>query len=302
VIFLTTWKNALTETLEWKPMGTFFLDSWKNDIGALTVTLIGHDNFTMLDNIAYGGVGVGANKTLYDIAVDVFQTAGITNYSIDESLKNYTTTTGFKETVTCRVALQHIGIAGIACVYQDRNGTMQIKPFASIDAADNYISYVGSWLYAGFDPFDTAAYAKINDGNGMKRLDLNNMWTVPEITLDRSIYQLIIKIYSDANTSTDYTQINTDIAGTNGQSFTIDNPLINTTEQAQKVANWYIHESNYNVIYKSNWRGNPILENADVVIISNAIDETYAKQGRIFKQEYQYQGYLTCNTESRGGV
>jgi hypothetical protein len=99
--------------IEWHNMGVFYLDAWRNDVGALTVTLIAHDNFAMLDNIAYGGPGVGANKTLYDIAVDVFNTAGITEYNINNQLKNYTTTTGFKETITCRVALQHIGMASM---------------------------------------------------------------------------------------------------------------------------------------------------------------------------------------------
>lgn len=303
---MATWQditvNGIGMNEEWQPMGTFYLDSWKNDIGALTVTLIAHDNFTMLDNISYGDVGVGASMTLYDIAVDVFNTAGITDYNIDLSLKNYTTTTGLKEKITCRQALQHIGIAGMAAVYQDRNATMQIKPFSSIDASDNYITYAGSGLYAGFDPFDIGAYAKINDGNGMKRLDLTNMWAVPEISLEKSIYQLIVKVYSSTSASTDFTQINTAIVGQNGQSFTIDNPLINTTSLAQSVADWFILESNFNVVYKSNWRGNPILEGADVVIISNGIDNDYAKQGRIYKQEFQYQGYLTCQTESRGGV
>lgn len=288
--------------IEWQPLGTFYLGSWKNDVGAMTVTLIAHDNFAMLDNISFGGPSVGANKTLYALAVDVFTAAGITNYSIDLSLQNYTTTTGFKDKLTCREALQHIAIAGMCTVYQDRNGVMQIKPFVTIDAADNYITYAGSGLYAGFDPFDIGAYAKINDGNGMKRLDLDNMYTVPEINLGKSIYQLTVKVYSSIDVSTDFTKVNTAIAGQNGESFTIDNPLINTNELAEKVADWFILESNFNIVYKSNWRGNPILENADIVIISNGIDSTYAKQGRIYKQEFQYVGYLTCQTESRGGL
>lgn len=291
--------------LEWQPLGTYYLDSWKNDVGAVTVTLIGHDNFTMLDNIAYGGPNTGQNMTLYNIAVDVFNKANITNYSIDSSLSNYTTTTGFKESMTCRVALQHIGIAAKCAVYQDRNGVMQIKPFISIDSASSYITYPttqNGQIWAGLNPLDSGAYAELNDGNGMKRLDLNNMWTVPEIALDKSIYQLIIKVYSDINTSTDYTIINSNIAGQNGQSFTIDNPLINNNTLAQAVADWFINESNFNVVYKSNWRGNPILEGADIVTISNGIDLTYAKSARIYKQEWQYQGYLTCQTEARGGV
>jgi hypothetical protein len=291
-----------TTTTEWIVMGTYYLDAWKNDVGAVTVTLIAHDNFTMLDNISYGMEGYMANETLYDIAVDVFSRAAITNYSIDDSLKNYKTTTGFKEAVTSRVALQHIGIAGMAAVYQDRNGVMQIKPFSSIDSGGNYSTYPGTGIYSGYDPYDTALYSQINDGNGMRRLDINNMWTVPEISLDKSIYQVSVNVYSSNDVSSPHIVNNTSIAGQNGESFTIDNPLINTSDRADKVANWFIQESNFNVVYKSNWRGNPMLENGDICIISNGIDLTYSKNARLYKTEWQYAGYLSCQTEARGGL
>jgi hypothetical protein len=298
----TSWDNVTSTTTEWIVIGTYYLDAWKNDVGAVTVTLIAHDNFTMLDNISYGSVGYMANKTLYDIAVDVFSVAGITDYNIDTSLQNYTTTTGFKEAVTARVALQHIGIAGMAAVYQDRNGVMQIKPFSSIDSGGNYSTYPGTGIYSGFDPYDTSLYSQINDGNGMRRLDINNMWTVPEISLDKSIYQVSVNVYSSNDVSSPRITNNTSIAGQNGESFTIDNPLINTSDRADKVANWFIQESNFNVVYKSNWRGNPILENGDICIISNGIDLTYSKNARLYKTEWQYAGYLSCQTEARGGL
>jgi hypothetical protein len=302
----TTWDNGpFNETstiIEWIPMGTYYLDAWKNDVGAVTVTLIAHDNFTMLDNISYGSTGYMANRTLYDIAVDIFNTAGITNYNIDTSLQNYTTTTGFKEPVTARVALQHVGIAGMAAVYQDRNGVMQIKPFSSIDSGENYSTYPGTGIYSGYDPYNTGLYSQINDGNGMKRLDLENMWTVPEISLDKSIYQVSVNVYWSNSTSDTHIVNNTSIAGQNGESFTIDNPLINTPDRADKVAKWFIQESNFNVVYKSNWRGNPILENGDICIISNGIDLTYSKNARLYKTEWQYAGYLSCQTEARGGI
>jgi hypothetical protein len=305
-ISTTAWDSdtlvELSTVIEWVSMGTYYLDAWKNDVGAVTVTLIGHDNFTMLDNISYGSAGYMANQTLYDIAVDVFSNAGITNYNIDDSLKNYTTTTGFKEAVTSRVALQHIGIAGMAAVYQDRDGVMQIKPFASIDSGGNYSTYPGTGIYSGFDPYNTGLYSQINDGNGMRRLDIDNMWTVPEISLDKSIYQVSVNVYSSNSVSNPHIVNNTSIAGQNGESFTIDNPLINTTDRADKVANWFIQESNFNVVYKSNWRGNPILENGDICIISNGIDLTYSKNARLYKTEWQYAGYLSCQTEARGGL
>lgn len=292
----------ITGGVEWQPMGVFYVDSWKNDFGALTVTLIGHDNFMMMDNIAYN-VNV-AGLDLYSIADGVFITAGIIDFYVDPSLKSITTTTGFNGVVTCRQALQHIAIASMSVVYQDRNGTMRIEPFISIDKNDNYINYPGSnmGLYSGFDPFEINAYSKLNDGNGMKRLDFNNNFSIPQVALDRSINQLVIKVYSSVNTSTDYIVNNPEVNVSNGVSFTIDNPLINDNTTAQNVANWYINESNHNVIYTSDWRGNPILETADIVIVSNGLNNDYAKQARIFKQEFQYQGYLTCNTESRGGL
>jgi hypothetical protein len=299
--FSTTWDNARFDstTFEWIPMGIYYLDDWKSDVGGLTVTLIAHDNFTMLDNISYGSAGYMAYKTLYDIAVDVFATAGITNYSIDDSLKNYTTTTGFKDSVTCRVALQHIGIAGMSAVYQNRDGVMKIVPFDSINS--NYNTYPGMGLYSGFNPLNTNLYAEIDDGNGMRRLDLDNMWSVPEISLEKSIYQLSVNVYRPDGTSSQYLANNTVINGNNGESFSIDNPLINTIDQASKVANWFMKESNFNVIYSSNWRGNPILENGDICIISNGINLSYAKSARLFKTEWQYAGYLSCQSQTRGG-
>jgi hypothetical protein len=300
----TKWNDLpgkIVTTMEWIPMGTYYLDSWRKDIGAVTVTLIGHDNLTMLDNTSYGSKGYMANHTLYDIAVDVFNTAGITSYNIDQSLKNYTTTTGFNDPVTCRVALQHIGIAGMAAVYQDRNGVMQIVPFASVENG-NYSTYPGTGIYSGYDPYNTGLYSEINDGNGMRRLDLDNMWAVPQINLNKSIYQVAINVYSTTDASTQLLVNNTSIAGQNGESFSIDNPLINTTDRAQKVANWYMKESNYNVVYNSNWRGNPILENGDICVISDGIDATFAKSARLYRTEWTYEGYLSCQTYARGGV
>jgi hypothetical protein len=302
----TTWSDVpfdeTVTTTEWIVMGTYYLDAWKSDVGAVTVTLIAHDNFTMLDNISYGSPGYMANRTLYDIAVDVFNTVGITNYNIDTSLQNYTTTTGFKESVTARVALQHVGIAGMAAVYQDRNGVMQIKPFSSIDSGGTIALIRVQVFIADSIHMILPFIHKLMMVTGCGRLDLNNMWTVPEISLDKSIYQVSVNVYSSNDVSSPRITNNTSIAGQNGESFTIDNPLINTSDRADKVANWFIQESNFNVVYKSNWRGNPILENGDICIISNGIDLTYSKNARLYKTEWQYAGYLSCQTEARGGI
>jgi hypothetical protein len=199
---------------------------------------------------------------------------------------------------------------GMSCVYQDRNGVMTIKPFATLDASLLYTNYVSSdrtlWGY----PSGTATnynvnYVENNTDGGMKYLSLDNMFEIPEITLDKSVYQVVVKVYATDGSSTDSTYTNTAIGGTNGQSFTIDNPLIDSTAKAQNVANWFIAESNYNAVYKANWRQNPCLVSTDVVMVESGFQSgqsNVVKATRIYKQEYNYQGYLSGNTESRGGI
>jgi hypothetical protein len=275
---------------EWVSMGTYYLSEWKNEIGSRTITLTCNDVFNMLDSISYDNT---TSNTLYNLAVDILTKAGITSYSIDDSLKLITS--NFTERLDSRSALQHIAIASGSSLYQNRAGVVVIKPFESLDASSNYLTYVGqSGLYAG-----ASTYPLITTGAGMKYIDFDNMYEIPEITLDKSIYQVVINVRT-GSTSHENVYTNTSIAGTNGASFTIDNPLINTDSQANKVAEWFIRESNNNAIYKANWRQNPILECADIVLMEDSFDAK--KQTRIYRQEFTYEGYLIGNTESRGGI
>lgn len=283
---------VLSETVtEWIPMGTYYLSEFKNETGSKSITLTCNDVFNMLDSISYDNT---ASNTLYNLAVDVLTKAGITSYSIDDSLKLITS--NFTARLNSREALQHIGIASGSAVFQDRTGKVVIKPFTALDANSNYLTYVGqSGLYAGV----AGAYPLVTTGAGMKYVDFDNMYDIPEITLDKSIYQVVINVRV-GDTTHEKVYTNTSIAGTNGASFTIDNPLIITDAMADNVAAWYIRESNYNAIYRANWRQNPILECADVILVEDSFDAK--KQTRIFRQEFTYEGYLMGITESRGGI
>jgi hypothetical protein len=286
---------VISDTLtEWVQMGTYYLSDWKNEITNKTVTMTANDNFTMLGEISYENL---TSDTLYNLAVDVLTKAGITNYSIDDSLK--TITAQFFERSDSRTALQHIAIAACSAIFQDRTGKMVIKPFVAIDAASNYVTYVTSQNHFYHYP-GSGMFAVNNTENGMKYIDFDQMYDMPEVTLDKSVYQVVVNVYDTSDNKTEQIYTNTSIAGQNGQSFTIDNPLINSMAIADKVAAWYIRESNYNAIYKSNWRQNPILECADMVLVEDSFNAE--KQTRIFKQEFNYEGYINGITESRGGV
>jgi hypothetical protein len=281
--------ETIPESIEWVAMGTYFLNEWKNEKSAMTITLYGNDVFDMLSEVSYNNT---VSNTLYNLAVDVLTKAGITNYLIDDSLKSLSA--AFKERIDSRTALQHIGIASRAAVFQDRTGKVVIKPFTSLDGSSNYLSYAGqAWSVSG------TAYPLVTTGAGMKYIDYDNMYEVPDISLEKSVYEVVISIY-DGPTPRDVSYINTTINGKNGLSVRIDNPLITSSSLAASVADWIIKETNYNAIYKTNWRQNPILECTDVILVEDSFEAK--KQTRIVKQEFIYEGYLMGNTESRGGI
>jgi hypothetical protein len=287
--YLSFYQIDYTQEIEWVPVGTYYLTEWKNERESRSISLIGRDHFDYLSGISYDNL---SSNTLYNLAVDVLQNAGITNYSVDDSLKTITTS-GFKERLDSRTALQHIGIAGRAAVYDNRNGALTIKPFTALDASSNYLTYCGQSYYFG------GAYPLVTNGFGMKNIDYDNMYEEPEISLDKSIYEVVVTIY-EASGTRGKVYVNSAINGKYGESFSIDNPLINTESLANEVAAWIIRESNFNAIYKTNWRQNPILECADVILVEDSVEAK--KQTRIYKQEYTYEGYLTGVTESRGGI
>jgi hypothetical protein len=289
---LSSWQTSLAATsrTEWVKMGSYQLSEWKNERGSKSITLTGNDSFNMLDSISYDNT---ASNTLYDLAVDILTKAGITSYSIDDSLKSITS--NFPERLDSRTALQHIAIASGSSLYQNRDGVIVIKPFEALDASSNYLTYPGqSGLYAG-----SSTYPLMTTGAGMKYIDFDNMYEVPEITLDKSIYQVVVTVRT-GDTSHENVYTNTSILGTNGDSFAINNPLITTDDQAEKVAERFMMESNNNAIYKADWRQNPILECADIVLMEDSFDAK--KQTRIYRQEFTHEGYLMGSTESRGGI
>lgn len=286
------------EAVEWKQTGMFFLTEWKNEITNKIVTMTGRDYFSQFSETSYEPMGITNLKTL---AHDVLTAGGVPaeNQIVDDSL-NAITVRPFPERLDCRTAIQHIGIAGVSAVGQDREGNVFIKPFRAIDESSNFINYTTTqpslWGYVG-----SGTYLLNDSGGGMKYLDFDQMYSEPVVALEKSIYQVVIKVYSNADADpAERLYINEFIQGTGGSSFTIDNPLIDSPELADNVAKWYIREMNYNAIYTVNWRQNPALECSDMILVEDSFSAE--KQTRIIRQEFNYEGYLQGVTESRGGI
>lgn len=286
-------------SVEYVPTGVYFMNDWKNDVTTKIITVSGRDYFDIFANSSYTPSG---KTNLHDLAVDILTVAGVPTYNqvIDSYLTNFTVN-NFKDSLDCRTALQHVGIVGTVAVAQDREGNVFLKTFPTIDETSNYTNYTSSqttlYHYIGSN-----MYPLNNTGGGMKEITFDEQYDPPQVSLEKSIYQLSVKTYPNgpANTSVDYLYTNPAMTGNNGQSFQIDNPLILSKDQADSVSNWYFKEINYNANYQARWRQNPALEAGDMILIVDSFGAD--KQSRIIQQEMSYNGFLRGVTQSRGGV
>lgn len=273
---------------EFVPMGKFYLTDWQSDEGALTTTFIARDIFELLENKEYTSIN---DTNLYDLAEDILTKAGVEDYYIDPKLKDIPTN-GFEKPLNSRKALQYLGIAGKSAVYQDRQGVLQINQFKTLDERDTqYINFAGPDMFTGM------VYVAVDEGYDMKNITFDNVYKEPQIKLDKLLYSLVMVI-NNGEEKEEVTFYNEGVK--EGNSFKIDNPLINTVEHAGEVAEWIIEEYNLRAIYNIDWRQNPALECGDIVLVEDSFKAK--KQSRIIKQEFEYAGYLSGRTETKGGV
>lgn len=265
----------------------YYLTDWQSDEGALTTTFTARNIFELLEK-EFMQTGVYTN--LYDLAEAIILAAGVPKYQIDETLKEIPTS-GFIEKITYRKALQCIGIASKSAIYQNRDGVLIIKPFSILDESTSYI------YFAGPDMFTGMTTPTVYSGYDMLNITFDNVYNEPQIKLDKLIQSLVMTVYANG-TKVEHTFTNAEVK--EGASMKCDNPLINSVAHAADIAQWIIGESNLRALYQVNWRQNPALECGDIVIIEDSFGAE--KQSRITKQEFEFAGYLSGKTESKGGV
>lgn len=112
--------------VEWMPGATLQLREWSADDEIMSLSA--SDRFETMDGIYYGGMYRTGGISLYDLAVDVMQDAGIDarTYWFDAYLKDIRVKNPLPP-VPYREALQLIANAGRCILYQDRTGKIFMK-------------------------------------------------------------------------------------------------------------------------------------------------------------------------------
>ena len=117
----------------WIPLGTFWSLDWNSSEDNLEATVTARDRLDLLRKTTFETSVVQTNATLYSLAEQVLQDAGLSasEYSIDTSLQSITIPYAWFGPISHREALRRIAEAGLAVVYADRDGIIQVKAMNS---------------------------------------------------------------------------------------------------------------------------------------------------------------------------
>lgn len=124
------WLGAeINGTPEWVPMGVFWSLDWDSPDDTLEATVTARDRMELLRKGTYQSSQVQQNISLYTLAEQVLQDAGLNpnEYAIDASLQNIIVPYAWFNPVTHREALRIIAEAALAVVYADREGIIRIE-------------------------------------------------------------------------------------------------------------------------------------------------------------------------------
>jgi hypothetical protein len=248
---------------EYVGAGYYFLTDWQSDEGSLTTTFTARNRIDFIPSVEVENL-TPAGTTLHALALSIISAAGITNYRLDPALTSITTQGVYKKQ-TYRQLLQNIAIAGQCSMFVDRE--------------------------------DFLSLLRLPSGSPVDTIDFDNVYREPQIKLDKLVTRVEVAYYSGETVTGTHVLTG---PSDGGATLKVENTLINSLQHAQNVAAWIMDESNNRALYEVNWRQNPALECVDIV----TIEDTYGanKTSRIVGQEYEYAGYLSGKTKSKGAV
>lgn len=113
----------------WVPLGTFWSGDWRVPEDGIYAQTIGRDRLELLRKSTYNTSQVQMNKTLYDLAQNILQDAGLTEeeYYIDTELQQFPVPYAYFEPQSHREALRKVAEACLGQVYCDREGIIRIE-------------------------------------------------------------------------------------------------------------------------------------------------------------------------------
>jgi len=125
---MATWHEVMYRQ-EWVPLGTFWSLDWESPEDSVYAQTTGRDRLELLRKSTYSTSQVQQNKTLYDLAQNILQDAGLTEeeYYIDTELQQFPVPYAWFDSQSHREALRKVAEACLGQVYCDRHGVLRIE-------------------------------------------------------------------------------------------------------------------------------------------------------------------------------
>jgi hypothetical protein len=247
------------------PLGEYFLAEWMSNEGALTATFTARTILDVMASYPYENL-TAREISLKQLAEEVFAICKVTSYEIDSSLESVMTN-GLVKRTDCKTALQMIAIAGCSNIITARTGVIKLVKADTIGEAQDSFTF-------------------------------DNVYNEPQIELGKIVKTAEVTYWEGLEKSSIVSVV---VPGINeGETLSLTgNSLINTAGRATVVANWLLSQRNdRRAKYSINFRGNPTHELADVVEIENSYGTD--KKALITKLDMSYEGYLSAKVEAKG--
>ena len=247
------------KSVKWIKGGTFYLSEWYAKQNDITAEFTARDVLEFMSVVRPAETALpSSSRTLYQLADMLLTEAEIpTPWVISDYLKNYPCDAPLPEDTYANL-LQLIANAGQCTLYQDREGVLHIE--RPIDNVEDY---------------------KINSFNSFTR---------PETTLSKPIKELKIKYYTYTS-ATDSTSSEIKMTiGTEGETITIDNPLVTRSEIAYSMGGWLVAYLKNRATIDVDWRADVRLDALDII----TSESTYTSNKiRMTEVEFNYNGAFT---------
>lgn len=233
-------------TIEWIKAGTFYLSEWSTPANGITATFTARDMLEFVMDVPYTGIRSG---TLYDIVSAAIAEADFpygAQVYIDPFLRSFQTDFSGDDTeYTLAEIIQLAANAGTCVIHQDREGVLRIERMSS--------------PLSGYDIAENVSYA------------------YPEITLSKPLKAVTVS-YAE-NT------VATRLVATQGETQTVDNPLVTNISTARNVADWVATILSERQTISGQFRADPRLDICDKI----AVDSKYGVSNAVVITNIKYE-------------
>lgn len=320
--------------IEYIPSGIFYLSEWEAPQNGLDANFVACDLLEFLRKTYYRGQYYPLGISMYDLAVEVIMDANLpkgTEWVIDESLKSIFTVAPLP-LCTHAECLQYIAQASCCVLYIDGKGILHIekisegktdyeltsfnlferpeislqKPLLSVNTKvyNYFIDKVGETLFEGNVTLNGTQTIVVTYSSRA----VNVSAVVENATLMSAEYyanacyltvnclgETFIKVTGDTLSSSDSALIlnNAD----EGETETVENPLITSTDVAVAVSEWVVGWLNNRKTWKvGSWRADPRLDPTDIIESSNKYGTDTV---RVTNVKYTFTGSFKASAEGR---